>query len=125
MRLAMSRQVRLRAAVLGDAELFTVLLVDVLRDLRVELEIIEGGVPDLVFAVVREGDFFHVLESARRRSAGGPIVAVLPLRDERLIQRAFLAGATSICSLDSPLDSLRLAFSEALFSRSGARHTSS
>jgi hypothetical protein len=108
---------RLSAAVVGEAEPFESLLVDVLRDLRIELTIIDGGRPDLVFAVVRQGDFFRVLDKAKRLSIGGPIVAVLPLRDERLVQRAFLAGATSVCSLDAPLESLRLAFSEALYRR--------
>jgi DNA-binding NarL/FixJ family response regulator len=105
---------RLTAVVLGDAEPVVRLLVDLAADARIELNITDAGLPDVVFAVVREGDFFRVLERAKRLSAGAPIVAVLQLRDERMTQRAFLAGATSVCTLDASLDALRAALSAAL-----------
>ena len=109
---------KLKVVVLGETREFIPLLVDVLRDLRFELELVESGVgrPDLVFAMVRQGDVFGVLELAKRAAFGAPIIAVLPLDDPRLAQRAVLAGAQNICSLDGPLDSLRSAFLQA-FSR--------
>ncbi|MBK7857898.1 MAG: response regulator [Archangiaceae bacterium] len=112
---------RLRVMLVGDSELFEELLVDLLRDLGIELERAEGSPPELVFAVVREGDFFHVLAAARRVCGGSPVVAVLPLRDERLVERAYLAGATRVCALDGPLDALRLACSAAVVSGAGAQ----
>lgn len=107
---------RLNAVLMGESDAFRALLVDVLLDLRVELELHEGGTvrPDIVFAIVRQGDVFGVLELAKRAAFGAPIVAVMALGDERMAQRAALAGANVICALDGPLDSLRHAFLGAL-----------
>jgi hypothetical protein len=113
----MSDEVRvLRAGLFGEAEAFRALLVDVLRDLRVELEFHEpgGAKPDLVFAMVRQGDVFGVLELARRGAYGAPIVAVMALTDAKVEQRAVLGGAHIVCALDGPLDRLRDALIDAL-----------
>ncbi|MBK7860321.1 MAG: DNA-binding response regulator [Archangiaceae bacterium] len=113
---------KLSAILVGDADSFHALLVDVLRDLRVEVQLVRvgAGKPDLVFAMIRQGDVFRVLDLAKRAAAGAPIVAVLALNDARLAQRAVLGGAKTVCSLDRPLDGLRLAFSEALSLRASA-----
>jgi len=107
---------RLRAVVFGDSDALRGLLVDMLRDLRVELEFADGGGarPDLVFAVVRQGDVFGVIELARRAAFGAPIVAVMALSDPKVAQRAALGGANAICALDGPLDDLRHALLRAL-----------
>lgn len=102
----------------GEAGAFQALLVDVLRDLRVELEFEggpgESGRPDLVFAMVRQGDVFGVIELARRAAGGAPIVAVMALSDVKVAQRAELGGANAVCALDGPLDDLRRALLQAL-----------
>ena len=110
---------RLRGVLVGDADALHALLVDVLRDLRVEIEFIPSGSgrPDLAFALVRPGDVFRTLELAKRAALGAPIVAVLALNDTRLPKRAMLAGTRTVCSLDGPLDGLRLAFIDALTRR--------
>lgn len=108
---------RVRTVLVGDSQSFEGLLVDVLRDLRVEVEVIAIGQPDLVFAVVREHDVFGVLKLANEAASGAHVVAVMPMRDERLAQRAILCGAGSVCSLDGPLDALRVALMQALARR--------
>ncbi len=107
---------RLRAMLFGESDDFRALLIDVLRDLRVELDFLEQSLsrPDLVFAMVRQGDVFGVLELARRAAYGAPIVAVMSLSDPKLAQRADLGGANTICALDGPLDDLRRALLKAL-----------
>jgi hypothetical protein len=107
---------RLSAVLFGESDAFRALLVDVLGDMRVELETHEGGQarPDLVFAMVRQGDVFGVLELAKRAAHGAPIVAVMALSDAKVAQRAGLGGAHIICALDEPLDGLRRALVEAL-----------
>lgn len=116
---------KLKAAVLGETREFVPLLVDVMRDLRVELELMESGTgrPDLVFAMVRQGDVFGILELARRAAFGAPVVAVMPLSDSRMAQRASLGGAHVVCSLDGPLDGLRVACREAVTRRGMLRQT--
>ncbi|MBL8955516.1 MAG: DNA-binding response regulator [Myxococcaceae bacterium] len=106
----------MRTMVFGESDAFHALLVDVLRDLRVEPEFVEGSAarPDLVFAMVRQGDVFGVLELARRAAHGAPIVAVMSLTDPKVAQRADLGGAHDICTLDGPLDDLRRALLRAL-----------
>src|SRR5689334_3259320 len=103
-----SDQRRVRTVLVGDVESFEAVLIDVLRDLSVEVELVSIGRPDLVFAVVHEHDLGRVLQLARNAAVGAPVVAVMPFRDQRLVQRAALGGATAICSLDGPLDALRL-----------------
>jgi hypothetical protein len=108
---------RVQAVLLGDAILFEGLLVDILRDLRIEVDVVFDGRPDLVFAVVREADVARVLYLAHRAAFGAPIVAVMPMRDDRLAQSAILGGASAICSLDGPLDALRVTLLQALSRR--------
>lgn len=112
---------RLRVVMLGDAELFEPLMAELLADLGVEVEPSVGGAPDLVFALVRAADLLRVCDAALSRCSGAPIIAVLPMRDDRLVQQALAAGVTHVCSLDAPLDALRSTFSAAVtFSGSSA-----
>lgn len=101
---------------MGESDAFRALLVDVLRDLRVEMEFVDGSPtrPDLVFAMVRQGDVFGVLELARRAAYGAPIVAVMALTVPKVAELAELGGANAVCALDGPLDDLRRALLQAL-----------
>jgi hypothetical protein len=114
---------KVRAVLMGDSELFQGLLVDVLRDLRVEVDVITEGRPDLVFAVVREADVSQVLGLAKKVAFGAPVVAVLPMRDDRLARAAILSGASNLCSLDGPIDVLRITFLQAIARRSQSATT--
>jgi hypothetical protein len=107
---------RLRAKLFGESDALRALLVDVLRDLRVEVEFLDTAAarPDLVFAMVRQGDVFGVLELARRGAFGAPIVAVMALTVPKVAQLAELGGANAVCALDGPLDDLRRALLQAL-----------
>jgi len=103
---------RVRAVLVGsvDASL-RALLEDVL-----EIEFVHAEhCPDLVFAIVGLRDAFRVLaaaqEAARQRA---PIVAILPIADERLSRRALLAGARFCWPLDGSLHSLRAALARVI-----------
>ncbi|MBL8955011.1 MAG: hypothetical protein JNK82_29820 [Myxococcaceae bacterium] len=107
---------RLRIILFGEADALRSLLVDLLRDSNVEAEFLEPGAgrPDVVFAVVRTGDVFGVVELALRASRGAQVVAVMALSDPRVALRARLAGAHAICALDGPLGALRRTLERAL-----------
>ena len=71
--------------------------------------------PDLVFAIIGPRDPFRVLAAAQvaaRHQA--PIIAILPIADERLSRRALVAGARFCWPLDGSLQSLRAAFLDVL-----------
>lgn len=74
-----------------------------------DIELVEPDqAPDLVFAVIALRDPFRTLASAQ--AAGGPrtpIIAILPIADERLSRRALVAGAQFCWPLDGSLQTLR------------------
>lgn len=74
--------------------------------------------PEVVLAVVGPHDPFRVLASAQRVAAGkSPIIAILPIADERLSRRALLAGAHACWPLDGSLKTLREAVLDAVDGR--------
>lgn len=63
--------------------------------------------PDLVLAGVRQWDVTAVMSSARQVAGAVPILAILPINDERLVQLACAAGAWACFALDTPLARLK------------------
>ena len=63
--------------------------------------------PDLVLADVGEEDPAKVLAAARLLARHAPILAILPIQDERLAAQAHALGATACFAMGMPLDDLR------------------
>jgi len=85
------------------------LLSDVLAESGIELGA-GSKPPDIVLAVV-EGSgseaLSALLSQARRVAGSSPIVALLPIGDDRLAKRSIQLGAHGCWSLDTPLSLLR------------------
>lgn len=99
----------------GQDESFLAFMADSLADLNIDFLPHSGSAepPDVVFALLRGEDMVSVLAEAKRAAGGAPLIGVLPIADERLARRALVEGAHECCSLDGPLQNVRLAFQRA------------
>jgi hypothetical protein len=98
-----------RAVIVGlsDGALW-LLLTDVLLDEGVAIarDEDEPG-PDVVFAFVGFDDVVAVLTQARATAGLAPVIAILPLDDERLSRQAKACGANAVYALNHSLQHLR------------------
>jgi hypothetical protein len=99
--------------VVGEAEpALHALLADVLAD--VPLAVSPAGAaadeaarpPRVILAIGDRARLDELIGQARQDGRGVPVVAVLPLFDERDARQAIAAGAAACCALDAPLGEL-------------------
>lgn len=109
---------RRRAVLVGESGRPLIeLLSDVLDDVDVAVDLDEGGAPglrgaapDLVLVMVDRNDLANLFGRARAIAAGAPVVAILPLHDERLARQLVAFGASGCYSLDTPIERLKSGF---------------
>jgi hypothetical protein len=97
---------RIRAAVVGEsAPGLERLLSDVLGELDLSVQLVATvREAEIVFAVVTAENVVATIVTAR--SAGGEVIALLPISDDRVSRRALDCGARACYALDSPLQRL-------------------
>lgn len=86
------------------------LLSDVLGEAGIELNVRPPEHPDVVLAAVHGSSIdavSAVLSSARQLAQQAPVIALLPIGDDRLAQRCIQLGAQGCWALDTPLSLLR------------------
>jgi DNA-binding NarL/FixJ family response regulator len=99
-----------RAVLVGSSDPHvSSLLTDVLRDMRLDVELLERDTqaPDVILAMVDRADGVRAITDARARFPRVPVVAILTLGTHRLGTRAVAAGASACYVLDMPIDRLR------------------
>src|SRR5437879_1549480 len=107
-----ARTVPRHAVLVGTSDLqVSALLRDVLRDIHLDVALLDGDAaaeePDVVLAMVDRGDGVRAITDARARFPKAPVVAILTLGTHRLGTRAVAAGASACYVLDMPIDRLR------------------
>jgi hypothetical protein len=70
--------------------------------------------PALVLAVVGPDDVVQVLTAARLLAGSAPVIAVMAIGDDRVIERALTCGAAVCHALDTPFGRLRMALGSLL-----------
>ena len=106
----MASRGRNRVAIVGRCDpRLRDLIADVLRDLGVEISDapVLGDPPAVVLAVAERANLTAVLDLAKAVAGRGPILAVVPLEDERLEHAAASQGAHACYTLGAPLGRLR------------------
>jgi hypothetical protein len=88
------------------------LLHDVFGELNVDLHAtsLPKREPVLVLVAVDSSDPRPLVAESRQLAGNAPVIALLPIDDERIAAQAISAGADACFPLGTPLTNLRLAF---------------
>jgi hypothetical protein len=105
----LARQPSFSAALLGEcADSLRSVLNDVFDEFGVRLDPDVPAIPpDLVVAIVEHNDATAILTAAKLLAGGAPIVVIIAIGDDRLVNFAIMFGAAACYAMDTPLDCLR------------------